>query len=117
MQETASGVRSSDVSSAVSSSDLVRRVSAAERGGDLRGRQGLRGRRDARHGRPDDGGPDPVQGASGHDRIVARGRPEPGRGGPDGDRKGVVEGKSVSVRVEHGGGRRKKTKTIMATET
>src|SRR3546814_17713903 len=83
-QKTAYELRISDWSSDVCSSDL---------GAEQRRRQGLRGDAARRQGR----------GGGRESALSGEGRIGIGRGVQD--RKSVVSGKSVSVRVEHGGRR------------
>src|SRR3546814_12835544 len=110
-QKTAYGMRISDWSSDVCSSDLprYRRPGAGQERGRRRARRRYRGRRGV-PGRGRDDGLSLDHAAFG-DRHARRGRPVAGR--PGGarrgpyprDRKSLVEGKGVSVRVAIGGSR------------
>src|SRR3546814_14595233 len=108
-------MRISDWSSDVCSSDLRHRRGGHRRGPALRGarqgrRQGRRGARtrNARARRPRAG-----LAAAGRGRLLP-GRDQ-GRAEIHGDRKSVVKGKSVSVRVALGGRRSSKKKKIKQT--
>src|SRR3546814_11411151 len=118
-------MRISDWSSDVCSSDLLRHLGRGEafkRRRQERRRHlqichpARRHRRRPAAGARDRGAHRPGDGGSGTRLSDACGRA--GRDGPDGDRKSVVEGKSVSVRVDLGGRRtiKKKKQVQKSTE-
>src|SRR3546814_17735327 len=98
-------MRISDWSSDVCSSDLPQRADGCRAGGGAVRQAGEGRALDIAAGGPGgDGGDEPR-------RLGGRERGAPGRVGGRGDRKSVVSGRSVSVRVALGGRRIIKTKT------